>query len=370
MKVVVVGNIAQSLVNFRGPMLREMVDRGHTVVAVGPENDPHHAKMLNDLGVKYRTVPLKRTSMNPFADIRFLWALRSLLKDEKADVFLGYTIKPATYGNLAARLAGVPTRSALITGLGYAFGEGSAKQRLVGKMIGLLYRLSLAGAKAVFFQNPDDRAEFLGRGYVHESKTHVVSGSGVDLSHFEPSEVPPPPPVFLLIARMIREKGVGLFVDAARGLKKRYPQARFQLLGPFDHNPTAISKAEVQAWEKEGVVEYLGETNDVRPYIKAATVFVLPSYYREGTPRTALEALATGRAIVTTDAPGCRETVIQGENGYLIEPRATAPLTEAMERFCADPQLAVTMGAKSLRLATERYDVRIVNAAILNELGL
>lgn len=370
MNVVVAGNIAQSLVNFRGPMLKEMVDRGHSVVAVGPESDSHFAKKLNDLGVRYRVVPLKRASMNPFYDLRYLLALRSLLMEEEADVFLGYTIKPATYGNLAARFAGVPTRSALITGLGYAFGVGNVKQLLVGKLIGLLYRLSLKGVKVVFFQNPDDKEEFLSRGYVREVNARVVSGSGVDLSHFEPSEVPPPPPVFLLIARLIREKGVGLFVDAARTLKPRYPEARFQLLGPFDDNPTAISRSEVEYWEKEGVVEYLGETADVRPYLEAASVFVLPSYYREGTPRTALEALAIGRAIVTTDTPGCRETVIPDENGFLIQPRTTAPLVEGMERFCIDPQLAVTMGARSLKLATERYDVRIINAAILESLGL
>lgn len=370
MKVLVVGNIAQSLVNFRGPLLSTMVNRGHEVVAVSPENDARYTKALTDMGVKYRTAPLQRASFNPVADLRFMLALRSLMHEEQPDVFLGYTIKPVIYGNLAARLAGVPLRAALITGLGYAFGANTFKQRMVGRGIHVLYRLALAGTHVVFFQNPDDRGEFLKRGFVNEERSELVSGSGVDLERFSPSDPPPPPPVFLLIARLIREKGIEQFVEAARQLKERHPNARFQLLGPLDPNPTAISSAEVQAWEKAGLVEYLGETDDVRPYLKAASVFVLPSYYREGTPRTALEALATGRPVVTTDAPGCRETVTHGVNGFLVEPKDVSSLTAAMERFLTEPQLVEQMGAASLELARARYDVNKVNAQMLRRLGL
>jgi len=370
LKVLVVGNIAQSLVNFRGPLLGTMVERGHEVVAVSPENDPRYAQALAELGVRYRTVPLQRASFNPVADLRFMWALRRLMAEERPDVFLGYTIKPVIYGNLAARLAGVPSRNALITGLGYAFGDSTPKQRVVGRVIHVLYRLALAGTHTVFFQNPDDRAEFLGRGFVDEERAALVSGSGVDLERFPPSDPPPPPPVFLLIARLIREKGIHQFVEAARILKKAYPDARFQLLGPLDSNPTAIARSEVNEWEKEGLVEYLGETDDVRPYLEAASVFVLPSYYREGTPRTALEALATGRPVVTTDAPGCRETVDHGVNGFLVEPRHVTSLAAAMERFLEDPSLVESMGRASLELARNRYDVDKVNAQMLERLGL
>lgn len=370
MKVLVVGNIAQSLVNFRGPLLHEMVERGHEVTAVGPEDDAHYAEELRALGVTYRVVPLERASFNPLADLRFIRALAQLMRELRPDVFLGYTIKPVIYGNIAAGLTRVPSRSALITGLGYAFGGGSLKQRLVGRFIHLLYRLALTGAKVVFFQNPDDMNEFLGRGFVTPARAALVAGSGVDLARFGASEPPPPPLVFLLIARLIREKGIGQFVDAARVLKELHPDARFQLLGPVDQNPTAVTPAELERWQRAGTIEYLGVTEDVRPYLRDASVFVLPSYYREGTPRTALEALATGRPVITTDAPGCRETVVDGVNGFLVAPRDTESLTRAMERFLADPTLVSRMGQASLELARARFDVKLVNAAMLSRLGL
>lgn len=370
MKVVVVGNNTQSLVNFRGPLLRGMVERGHDVTAVGPHDDPRYSEALAALGVTYRVVPLEHAGFNPFADLRYLLALRRLMLEVRPDLFLGYTIKPVIYGNLAARLARVRRRSALITGLGYAFGDGNLKQRLVGRLIRPLYRLALAGTQVVFFQNPDDRGEFLRLGFVDEARAALVAGSGVDLSRFAHSDPPPPPPVFLLIARLIREKGIDQFVGAARALKARYPEARFQLLGPLDSNPTAVTRDQVEEWQRAGIVEYLGETQDVRPYLQAASVFVLPSYYREGTPRTALEALATGRPVVTTDAPGCRETVVDGVNGFLVAPKDVGSLTAALERFLLDPGLVPSMGAASLELARTKYDVRLVNAEMLGRLGL
>lgn len=370
MKVVLVGNITQSLVNFRGPLLRAMIARGHEVIAVSPEADPRYEADLRDMGVTHRRVPLERTGFNPVADLRYMFGLKRLLREEGADLFLGYTIKPVIYGNLAARLARVPKRAALITGLGYAFGSDSLKQRAVGRVIHVLYRLSLTGADVVFFQNPDDQGEFLKRRYVSQERAALVAGSGVDLGRFERGGAPDEPPIFLLIARLIREKGITQFVDAARNLKRRHPEARFQLLGPLDSNPTAISGDEIAEWQRSGIVEYLGETDDVRPYLQAASVFVLPSYYREGTPRTALEALATGRPVVTTDAPGCRETVVEGVNGFLVEPRDVTSLEQAMERFLVAPELIATMGAASRQLAEGKYDVNLVNAAMLDRLGL
>lgn len=369
MKVLVVGNFAQSLVNFRGPLLRSMVELGHDVVAVAPEDDSRYSGELSRLGVRFRWVPLERAGFNPVSDLRFMFALRRLMVEERPDVFLGYTIKPVIYGNFAARLSAVPTRGALITGLGYAFGNDSLKQRLIGGVVSVLYRLALAGTKVVFFQNPDDRGEFVHRRLVDPSKATIVAGSGVDLDRFTSSEPPPPPPVFLLIARLIRDKGIEEFVEAAREMKARYPEARFQLLGPLDTNPTAVSPAWLEEQQRAGIVEYLGVTDDVRPFLRAASVFVLPSY-REGTPRTVLEALATGRPVITTDAPGCRETLLEGVNGFLVKPRDVPSLARAMETFLLDPGLVPTMGAASLELARSKYDVRLVNADMLRHLGL
>jgi len=346
-----------------------MVELGHEVVAVAPEDDPRYTGELSRLGIKYRRVLLERTSFNPVSDLRFMFALRRLMVEEWPDVFLGYTIKPVIYGNFAARLAGVPIRAALITGLGYAFGGSSLKQQIVGGAVSVLYRLALAGTRVVFFQNPDDRGEFVRRRLVDPSNATIVAGSGVDLGRFTSSEPPPPPLVFLMIARLLREKGIQEFVEAARDLKQRHPEARFQLLGPPDTNPTALPPAWLEQQQREGVVEYLGVTDDVRPFVKAASVYVLPSY-REGTPRTVLEALATGRPVVTTDAPGCRETVIEGVNGFLVQPRDVESLSQAMERFLMDPGLVPRMGAASLELARTKYDVRLVNADMLHYLGL
>lgn len=370
MKVIIAGNIGQSLVNFRGPLIRAMVDAGHEVLAVAPAGDTEYATAVESLGARYLTVPLDRAGFNPLADLRTILAFRRLMAQEKPDVYLGYTIKPVVYGNLAGRLAGVPGRSAIITGLGYAFGKQGTKQRLLSLVISTLYRVALARAMVVFFQNPDDRGEFLARGFVNEQQAVLVAGSGVDLARFESSAPPPPPPVFLLIARLIREKGIDQFVEAARELKKSHPQARFQLLGPMDANPTAVTPSELEAWQREGVVEYLGETTDVRPFLRDASVFVLPSYYREGTPRTALEALATGRPIVTTDSPGCRETVEDGVNGFLVEPRSSQALQRAMARFLEAPGLVESMGTASLNLARCKYDVNLVNHDMLGHLGL
>lgn len=370
MKVIVAGNIGQSLVNFRGPMMQAMTEQGHEVVAVGPDGDTEYVPALEKLGVRYRTAPLDRAGFNPIADLKYLWSLRKLMLEERPDVFLGYTIKPVIYGNLAARLAKVRTRSAIITGLGYAFGEQGAKQRVIGTIIKVLYRAALSGATVVFFQNPDDRNEFLKLGFVDDGRAALVAGSGVDLSHFVNSTPPPGPPVFLMVARLIREKGIDQFVAAARQLKQKYPSATFQVLGPIDANPTAVSVQEIDTWRQEGIIEYLGETKDVRPYLSDCSVFVLPSYYREGTPRTALEALATGRPVVTTNAPGCRETVVDGVNGYLVEPRSSKALTTALEAFLEDPERVTRMGLASLDLARRKFDVRLVNRDILTRLGL
>lgn len=370
MKVIVVSNIAQSLVNFRGPLMKGMVNRGHEVLAVAPEQDPTYASQLKALGVRYRTVPLRRASLNPLSDLKFVVSLMRLFRKEKPDVFLGYTIKPVLYGNIAAKLTRVPTRAALITGLGYTFGETTLKQKSLAWLTSSLYRFALSGAEVVFFQNPDDREEFLRRKLIPASKGKVVAGSGVDLAHFVGSTPPPPPVVFLLVARLIREKGIELYVEAARSLKKVHPDARFQLLGPYDTNPSAIPPEEIAAWEAEGVIEYLGETDDVRPFLNDASVFVLPSYYREGTPRTILEALATGRPVITTDTPGCRETVINGKNGFLVKSQDAVSLAHAMDRFLTEPDLIGKMGSESLNRAKEKYDVRLVNAEMFVELGL
>lgn len=370
-KVLVVASYTPSLVNFRGPLLRSLIERGHAVVATGPERDDATEAVLDEIGVRFRRVALDRTGLSPWRDMRYANALLRLLRCERPGAVLAYTIKPVIYGMLASRIARVPIRAGMIEGIGYAFGGSSRRQRLVGVVAARLYRIGLGASTTVFFLNPDDRQEFLRRNLVEASKTHVIAGTGVDLTHYARSATPrSEAPVFLLIARLLREKGIEVFADAARRVREHDPRARFQVLGPFDPHPDGIRRDQIEAWEAEGLIEYLGVAADVRPILAECSVFVLPSFYREGLPRTALEALATGRPIITTDAPGCREAVRHGDNGWLVPPRDSAALADAMLRFVRDPESIARMGHVSWVLARERFDVRRVNGDILRAMSL
>jgi glycosyltransferase involved in cell wall biosynthesis len=369
--VSVLGSYAESLVSFRGPLLKALVQRGHRVVGCAPPAPAAIVDALGALGVTYREVPLDRAGMRVDRDARALWALIELFRELRPDVVLTYTIKPVTYGLLAARLAGVPRRFAMITGLGYAFIGTGLKARLAGAAARGLYRLSLGTAERILFQNPDDLALFEQLGLVrHPGQAVIINGSGVDLDAFRPAPLPTGGPSFLLIARLLKDKGIREYVAAAQQVRSRHPGARFQLVGWLDQgNPAAISARELRAWLTDGAVEYLGELEDVRPAIVAASVYVLPSY-REGTPRTVLEAMAMGRPIVTTDVPGCRETVQDGVNGYLVPMKDVGALAGAMGRFAEEPGLIPKMGRASRRMAEVKYDVHKVNQAILEAMRL
>lgn len=359
---------APSLVNFRGPLLRELRARGHQVIALAPGRDEAVECQLAEWGVYYQSVSLERTGLNPRRDARDLVALTMVLRELRPDVFLGYTIKPATYGLLAARKAGVPRRYALITGLGYSFLGTGVKRRTISQLVSALYRIALAGAARVIFQNPDDRDLFTQKGLITAEKTALVNGSGVDLDHYAPAPLPAEP-VFLLIARLLREKGIVEYVEAARALKTDHLHARFLLAGPFDSNPSALRPEEVEAWQAEGVIEYLGELSDVRQALAQCSVYVLPSY-REGTPRTVLEAMATGRPVVTTEAPGCRETVLNGVNGFLVPVQDSASLRQAMEQLMLSAALRERMAQAGLQRVREQYDVHLVNAQMMRLMEL
>lgn len=366
-RIVVISHYAPSLINFRGELIRTLSSLGHSVTALGPENGFESA--LSNLGAQYRQIPLQRTGMNPLKDLQTVVALTRAVRSINPDTVFSYAIKPVIYGSLAAWMAGVSNIYSMITGLGYLFTGESPRQRAISRMVHPLYRAALSKNKAVFFQNPDDLELFRRLGLTSENQTQVViNGSGVNLSHFAYRPPPVEPLSFLLIARLIWDKGIGEYVQAARNLKKRYPHVSFRLLGPFDTNPTAISPSEVMAWEKEGI-EYLGETIDVRPYLAASSVFVLPSY-REGTPRSVLEAMSMGRPVIATDAPGCRETVQDGVNGFLVPVKDATATEKAMEQFILRPHLIGEFGAQSRRIAEEKYDVRKVNHVILRTMGM
>lgn len=360
---------APSLVNFRGSLIAAIVDRGNRVVAAAPEIDDSIATQIRALGAAPRQVAIKNASLNPLGLLRSLRSVRALIREQQPDVLISYTVKPVVLGALAGHAERVPTVVSLITGLGYAFTGGWEPKRVVSKIVAsALYRAAFKRSHVIIFQNRDDEALFRELGLVGSNReTHVVDGSGVDLGHYAVAPLPSAPH-FLMIARLLRDKGIREFCDAARRLKSTYPDVPISLVGHFDPSPDSLTKPELDDIIAAGV-DYRGPLDDVRAAIADCSVYVLPSY-REGTPRSVLEAMAMGRPIITTNAPGCRETVVEGKNGFLVPPRDSDALFEAMVRFVEDPGLIEPMGRASRAIAERRYDVAIVNRRMLALAGL
>jgi glycosyltransferase involved in cell wall biosynthesis len=292
--------------------------------------------------------------------------LYGVIKKIKPDIVLAYTIKPVIYGSVIARLLGIKQVYVMITGVGSALLGESLKRRVFQVFIKGLYRISMPSCKKVFFQNADDAALFQKLKLVSPTQVVLINGSGVDLSYYQHKALPQAF-CFLLIARIIREKGVFEFIEAARRLKLQYPEVSFKILGDFHSNPTALLREQFFGLVNDAGVEFLGEYEDVRPFIELSSVFVLPSY-REGVPRSALEAMAMGRPIITTDAPGCRETVFDGENGYLVPIKNVDVLVEKMEHLINHSGLLMLMGQKSRQMAEDKFNVHYVNQKIINEM--
>ncbi len=374
MKLLLVAGFADSLIGFRKPLIIALLDKGLSVHVAAPELTTNKPALfeLHALGVVTHDISMQRTGMNPLSDLFALISIWKLMRRVKPDLFLGYTIKPVIYGNLAALLAQVPNRFALITGLGFAFiGEEGGARSKIRVLVQGLYRLALKNTDTVFFQNPDDEELFRKLGILSpKTKSVVVNGSGVDVSQFEVAPLDLKKPIrFLLIARLLGDKGVREYAKAAAKVKGLYPNVVFDLVGWIDENPDSITQIELDSWVSKGTVNFLGRLSDVRPAISDCSVYVLPSY-REGTPRTVLEAMAMGRVVITTDAPGCRETVIDGDNGYLVPIKDSDSLATAMLRFIEKPELIKEMGKRSRGIAEEKYDVHKVNEQMLVGMGL
>ena len=354
-KVFIALNTAWNLVNFRSGLIRTLVDAGYEVIAVAPLDS--YAGRLEELGCRFVSLPMDNKGTHPGRDLLLLWRFFWLLRRERPAVFLGYTAKPNVYGSLAAHALGIPVVNN-IAGLGAVFIKDSWLTRLVRG----LYRLALSRSAKVFFQNDDDLRLFVEGGLVRAEQTDRVPGSGVDLSRFTPQPVPDKGRFrFLLIARLLWDKGIGEYVEAARILKRRGVNAEFCVLGFLDvQNPTAVSRAQMDEWQAEGLVTYLGVTDDVRPFIAAADCIVLPSY-REGTPRTLLEAAAMGKPIIATDAVGCREVVDDGVNGFLCKTRDACDLSLKMEEMLHLPPVArAAMGCRGREKVEREFDEQLV----------
>lgn len=368
-KVLVVGSYAPSLITFRGPLIRDIIRCGHSVVAAAPAMDEETANALREMGAEPRQIAISNVSLNPAALLGSVRRMRALIRETRPDVLLAYTIKPVIVGALAGRSERVPRIVSLITGAGYAFTGGQELKRRVSRAAAsVLYRLALKRSDVMIFQNPDDERLFRDLGLVgSDRETQIVNGSGVDLDHFGCAPLPGQI-AFLMIARLLKDKGIREFSEAAKRLKAAHPEVPITLVGDLDPSPDSLSRKDLDDLVRSGV-DYRGYLADVRPAIAACSVYVLPSY-REGTPRSVLEAMAMGRPIVTTDAPGCRETVVDGQNGFLVRPRDSNSLLRAMMRFVENPSIAAPMGEASRRLAEAKFDVRDVNANLLRYAGL
>lgn len=368
-----VGHSANSTLNFRSPLIRDLVGAGAHVRVLAPDWTPAQLAELDTLGGVGLRYPLARTGLNPLQDVRTLWHLWRHFRCTRPDVVFSYAAKPNVWGILAAALAGVPRRVAMVEGLGYAFtaaGQGRwvPKQRFLKAVLAALYWLAFRCAHQVVVLNPDD-AHDLGRWCgLPAGKSVLLGGIGVPLDEWPFAPAHTEPLTFTFVARMLREKGVLEFLHAAERVKARHPKVHFLMLGGLDSNPGSVTAADIYPWLERGIVDWPGQV-DVKPWLARTSVFVLPSY-REGVPRSTQEAMAMGRPVITTDVPGCRETVKNGVNGFLIPPQDVDALARAMERFITEPELIVQMGMESRCLAEERFDVRVVNRKLLAILGL
>lgn len=378
MKFLMISSFLPSVLNFRGKLLEAIAAQGYEIHIMAPEfaSFPEEQQKLQALGYHLHEIPMQRTGTNPLADLKLLKNIYRQIRQIQPDAVLSYTIKPVIYGTLAAWLARAPKRFALITGLGYAFQNIESGQRSVfQKLVHGLYAQALKHAHKVFFQNPDDLKLFQDMQLLTaHTSTVVVNGSGVNVQDFDVMPLPNNDAgvvkaSFLLIARLLGDKGVREYAEAARIIKARHPEAEFHLVGWIDDNPSAIAQAELDQWIAEGAIHYWGKLSDVRPAIAASSVYVLPSY-REGTPRTVLEAMAMGRAVITTDAPGCRETVANGVNGYLVAVKSVDELVQCIQYFIQDPKLIEYMGQRSREIALNKYDVHQVNKHMMAEMDI
>ena len=363
--IALVANTLWSVYNFRKGLIKSFISNGYRVTIVGPHDE--FADRLEELGCEVVNIPISSQGKNPFVDVLLINRLRLLYKKIKPDFVFHYTIKPNIYGSIAAGLSG--TKSiAITTGLGFVFNNSS----LFTRIISYLYFFAFKYAKEVWFLNEDDKDVFIKRNIVAPAKAFILDGEGVDTDFFIPdakyisqknSKVK-----FLLVARMLWDKGVGIFVDAARKLKKQYPDVEFQLLGACDvDNPSAIPRDVIDKWHKEGIIDYLGVTKDVRKVVSQADCIVLPSYYREGVPRTLMEAASMGKPILTTDNVGCRNVVIEGQTGFLCQTKDVDSLAEAMIKIIhLTPEERVEMGQSGRNYMISRFDEKVIIADYFN----
>lgn len=370
--IVLVANAAFTVLNFRKELISTLLRRGYRVIVACPKScsllkSDNVSEAFEKIAVTHYEIPLSRNGTNPFSELKLFFSLIKLFRSYKPDVVLNYTIKPTIYSSIASVFSKKTKVFSNITGLGFLFTSHSFKARVIGFIVKTQYFIAFKFNELVFFQNNDDLLLFKKLGLLKNVKVKIINGSGVDLTYFKSAGVKKHQHSFLMVGRVLKDKGVAEYIEAARILKNKYPNFIFQLLGPLDNNPASYQLSDINKWQSEGIIEYIPPVKDVRKYLDKTEVFILPSY-REGTPRSTLEALAMGLPVVTTNTPGCKETVDDGVNGFLVNAKNHIELAEAMEKFITSPSLIKKMGIQSLKLANEKYDVHKVNKSIAVEI--
>ncbi len=368
MKIAVLSSHTSSLFWFRMDMMKDFIKQGHLVIALGPEPESNWKSKFEENGIRYQQLFVERNGINPLSDLRTYRELKKFMKEEKPDKVFAYQAKTVVYGSLAAKSNGITEVYLLIAGLGSIFRGEGLNNKMIKAIMKTQYRLACNASKKVFFQNNDDKKEFINNRLIQEEKIVIINGSGVNLEKFKPQPLPETP-VFLFVGRLIKDKGVMEYLEACKRIKEEYPEVRCLLVGPYDSNPSAIQPEELQPFINQEIIKYFGEQSDVRPYLKQCSTYVLPSYH-EGTPKTVLEAMAIGRAIITSDAPGCRETVTDKYNGFLVPVKDINELVEKMRTLIEDQETNKKMAERSLKLAKEKYDVNLVNKSIMKTMDL
>lgn len=368
MKILVLSSHTPSLFWFRMDMMVSFQERGHSIIAVAQDTEQKWNDKFLEYGIKYRHVYVKRNGTNPFSDFKTFKELDQLLKEEKPDKIFVYQAKTIIYGALAASKNNIKDVYPLMAGLGSIFRGDGLKNKILKRILEFQYKIAFKKSRKVIFQNSDDINTFLNRNLLKKSQIERINGSGVNLEKFQSVPIPNSP-TFLYIGRLIRDKGIIEYLEACKLLKKKHSNIRCLLVGPFDTNPSSIKPEELKIYTDNSIIQYYGEQKDVRPFIAMCSTYVLPSYH-EGTPKSVLEAMAAGRAIITTDAPGCRETVEDGVNGFLVEVKNVNQLIEKMEFLILNPEINNKMGQESLRIVKDKYDVKKVNSEIIQIMGL
>lgn len=375
MKVVFIGTVASSFYGFRADLIRTLLNKGHQVYAFTSEYTVGDLKKIEKLGATPITYTLNRGGLNPLADIIATYQLSKKIKAISPDLVFSYFSKPVIFGTLAAKLAQVPRVIGMLEGLGYTFTaqpEGlSKKTQLIKKIQVFLYKIAFPQLDQLIFLNPDDPKDLVEKYAINVKKLEVLGGIGLNLDHYKYSENFNSNISFIFIARLLAEKGIHDYIKAAKIVKEKYPSVKFTVLGAIDKEALgSLKEEELESLVKTNIIEYPGHVSNVSEWIEKSSVFVLPSYYREGVPRSTQEAMAIGRAVITTDVPGCRETVVDGLNGFLVPKWDPEALAKKMIYFIEHPEQVRLMGAESYKIAVEKFDAEKVNQRLVNILGL